>query len=140
MNDLLQLQNINMQTLDLNKRSWNLIGQLRVEGQVQVSGQARGPAPTAKLSLPDVVHRFKSMTTKRYSDGVKQYGWPQFFGRLWQRNYYEHIIRTDKSLDHIRQYILDNPMQWESDELNLDGVLKTAPRATRNNIKTYHEI
>ncbi len=43
-------------------------------GQPRNDGQPRGVAPT--LSLPDVVHRFKTMTTKRYTDGVKQSGWP----------------------------------------------------------------
>ena len=80
-------------------------------------GQARGPAPT-ELSLSDVVHRFKTMTTKRYTDGVKQKDWPPFRGRLWQRNYYEHVIRDDASLNLIRQYIMDNPSHWAEDEEN----------------------
>jgi putative transposase len=81
-------------------------------------GQAQGPAPTIGISLPDVVHRFKTMTTKRYADGVKQRGWPLFPGQLWQRNYYEHIIRDEESLNRIRQYIADNPAQWELDREN----------------------
>ncbi|MCK6509065.1 transposase [Myxococcota bacterium] len=81
-------------------------------GQAQI-GQAQGPAPT--LSLSDVIHRFKTLTTKRYADGVKQSGWQPFFGRVWQRNYYEHIIRDEKSLARIRQYILDNPIGWAFD-------------------------
>ena len=80
------------------------------------TGQARGPAPT--LSLSDVVHRFKTLTTKRYADGVKQSGWPPFPGRLWQRNYYEHIIRNEESLHRIRQYILENPLRWSLDREN----------------------
>lgn len=35
--------------------------------------------------------------------------------RFWQRNYYEHIIRNDKSLHRIQNYIINNPMQWEED-------------------------
>lgn len=80
-------------------------------------GQARGPAPTG-LSLPDVVHRFKTMTTKRYIDGVRQLGWLGFSGRLWQRNYYEHIIRDEASLTRIREYITNNPRQWALDREN----------------------
>jgi putative transposase len=79
-------------------------------------GQPQGVAPT--LSLPDVVHRFKTLTTKRYADGVKQLGWIPFDRRLWQRNYYEHIIRDEESLSRIRQYILDNPARWEFDREN----------------------
>ncbi|MER3453507.1 MAG: transposase [Acidimicrobiia bacterium] len=81
-------------------------------------GQARGPAPTGALSLPDVVHRFKTLTTKRYADGVKQCGWPAFPGRLWQRNYYERIIRDERALAHVREYIANNPRQYER---QLDG-------------------
>jgi len=81
------------------------------------TGQAQGPAPTGinNLSLPDVVHRFKTMTTKRYADGVKQNGWLRFKGRLWQRNYYEHIIRNDNDLNCIRDYISSNPLRWTED-------------------------
>jgi hypothetical protein len=41
--------------------------------------------------------------------------------RLWQPNYYEHIVRNDHSLDRIREYIDGNPARWESDELNANG-------------------
>ena len=70
------------------------------------------------LSLPDVVHRFKTMTTKRYIDGVKQHGWPRFNGKLWQRNYHEHIVRDDNESHRIREYIADNPKKWELDNNN----------------------
>ncbi|HAX61253.1 MAG TPA: transposase, partial [Elusimicrobia bacterium] len=56
------------------------------------NGQPQGVAPTG-LSLPDIVHRFKTMTTKRYIDGVKQNILPPFNKRIWQRNYWEHIVR-----------------------------------------------
>jgi REP element-mobilizing transposase RayT len=70
------------------------------------------------LSLPDVVQRFKSLTTARYRAGVLEHGWPPFPRRLWQRGYYEHIIRHDRSLSSIRRYIEDNPSRWPSDEEN----------------------
>jgi len=90
-----------------------------IDGQARgPDGQARGPAPTGALSLPDVVHRFKTLTTKRYADGVKQCGWPAFPGRLWQRNYYEHIIRDERALARIREYIANNPRQWARDRQN----------------------
>ena len=80
------------------------------------SGQPRGVAPT-KLSLFDVVHRFKTMTTKQYIDGVKFKNWQPFDHKLWQRNYFEHVIRNEQSLNKIREYILNNPYGWEKDEL-----------------------
>jgi REP element-mobilizing transposase RayT len=79
-----------------------------------IAGQARGPAPTG-LSLPDVVHRFKTMTTKKYTDGVKQNGWQPYPAKLWQRNYYEHIIRNEAAYLKIAEYIQTNPQRWEED-------------------------
>lgn len=58
------------------------------------------------------------MTTKRYADGVKQSGWLPFPGRLWQRGYYEHIIRNEESLGRIRAYIEANPLAWALDREN----------------------
>jgi REP element-mobilizing transposase RayT len=83
------------------------------------NGQPQGVAPTAVgLSLPEVVNRFKTMTTKRYADGVKQNGWPVFPGKLWQRNYYERVIRNVNELSAIREYITRNPQQWSMDTDN----------------------
>lgn len=88
--------------------------------QPHSAGQPRGVAPT--MSLPDVMHRFKTLTTKRYVNGVQSHGWLPFPGRLWQRNYYEHIIRTNEAVDRIRQYITENPLQWMVDRENPSGV------------------
>jgi putative transposase len=41
---------------------------------------------------------------------------------LWQRNYYEHIIRNDQSLARIRQYIIENPTRWTMDRENPHAV------------------
>lgn len=82
----------------------------------QKNGQPQGVAPT--LSLPDIVHRCKTMTTKRYTDGVKNSGWKIFNKKLWQRNYYEHVVRNDEDLNDIREYIINNPTNWSADEYN----------------------
>ncbi len=79
-----------------------------------VDGHPQGDAPT-DLSLSDVVHRFKTMTTKKYTDGVKQNGWQPFPAKLWQRNYYEHIIRDEMAYLKIAEYIQNNPQRWEED-------------------------
>lgn len=86
------------------------------QGIAPTTGRSREDEPT--LSLPDVVHRLKTMTTRLYADGVRQSGWLPFRGRLWQRNYYEHIIRDDDELNFVRQYILDNPARWDVDREN----------------------
>jgi putative transposase len=72
----------------------------------------------AGAPLPQIVQWFKTMTTNTYIQGVKRTGWAPFEGKLWQRNYYEHIIRNEDDLEHIRKYIADNPFAWESDNEN----------------------
>lgn len=78
-------------------------------------------APTGvrnvRTIIGDIVGAFKSTTTHKYIVGVKNNDWQSFDGKLWQRNYYEHIIRNEKSLDKIREYIIDNPQNWNQDEL-----------------------
>jgi hypothetical protein len=81
--------------------------------------------------LPEIVHRFKTLTTKRYTDGVKHSGWTRFQVRLWQRNYYEHIIRDEESLNRIREYILNNPAQWAFDPENPAATAAEPPNIWR---------
>ncbi len=68
-------------------------------------------------ALPTVIRSFKSAATKRINEYRDAAGEP-----VWQRNYYEHIIRSEKSLNHIRQYIADNPEQWDVDRDNMNAV------------------
>ena len=86
--------------------------------------QTRGSAATvssgmtvssgnAGISLSTVVQRYKSLTTRRYIEGVNELEWPAFRKRLWQRNYYERIIRNEIALERIRRYIEENPAQWK---------------------------
>jgi len=90
----------------------------QVEGVDGGPGRPQGVAPTKALSLPDVVHRFKSLTTARYRRAVRDQRWPPFAGRLWQRNYYEHVIRDEDDLDRVRRYIEENPLRWDEDPEN----------------------
>ncbi len=75
-------------------------------------------APCVNLPLSDNLRWFKTMTTNAYIRGVRTRGWPAFPGRLWQRNYWERIVRNERELTDIRRYIECNPAQWEWDELN----------------------
>jgi REP-associated tyrosine transposase len=70
------------------------------------------------VALAHVIQWFKTMSTNEYIRKVKQHDWPPFPGRLWQRNYYERIIRSDTELNRIREYIVQNPATWDTDELN----------------------
>jgi REP element-mobilizing transposase RayT len=66
-------------------------------------------------SLHELVRRFKSYTTHKYIEGVKHQGWTPFNRKLWQHNYYEHIIRNTNSYKAIANYIKQNPAKWETD-------------------------
>jgi len=79
---------------------------------------AEPPLEDHPVSLGQVVQWFKTMTTNDYIHGVKMQGWQPFPGRLWQRNYYEHIIRNDRGLERIRSYIEANPSRWTDDTEN----------------------
>jgi REP element-mobilizing transposase RayT len=64
-----------------------------------------------------MIQWFKTMTTNEYIRNVKQNHWEPFDGKLWQRNYYEQIVRDETSLRRIREYIVNNPCQWQQDKL-----------------------
>lgn len=78
-------------------------------------GRPQGHAPTGK-TVGDMLDAFKSITTVEYIHGVKQLGWVPFNGKLWQRDYYEHIIRDDRSYQTISEYITNNPSKWADDK------------------------
>ena len=64
-------------------------------------------------SIPTIIGSFKSAVTKqinilRNSKGMS----------VWQRNYYEHIVRDEASLNQIRNYIINNPLSWTEDRLH----------------------
>jgi REP element-mobilizing transposase RayT len=67
--------------------------------------------------LHRVVQWFKTMTTNEYIRGVKTKKWQSFRGKLWQRNYYEHIIRNKRSYQIISAYILKNPAKWTENQI-----------------------
>jgi len=75
-------------------------------------------SPQRKPTLGTIVQWFKTMTTNDYIKAVRMNNVGPFPGKLWQRNYYEHIIRDETDLNSIRQYIIDNPGKWEEDEEN----------------------
>ncbi|MEP6753991.1 MAG: hypothetical protein ABJA67_00705 [Chthonomonadales bacterium] len=67
------------------------------------------------------------MTTNEYIRHVKDGEWPSFPGRLWQRDYFEHVIRDEDELFAYWQYIVDNPAAWEFDPENLNEDEPTNP-------------
>jgi REP-associated tyrosine transposase len=78
--------------------------------------------PEKRIPLGEIVQWFKTMTTNEFIRGVKESGWPRFDRKLWQRDYFEHVIRDEKSLNNIRRYIRANPLMWPHDRDNLQSV------------------
>ncbi len=71
-----------------------------------------------RVTLGRIVQWFKTMTTNAYIRGVADRGWKPLVERLWQRNYYEHIVRDETELERICDYIENNPRTWKEDPDN----------------------
>jgi putative transposase len=80
-----------------------------------------------KMILPKVVGRFKMLTAKTINQNR------EIEGSFWQRNYYERVIRSEEDCQIIRQYIINNPAQWEMDEHYLiDRIAQSQPNHIEN--------
>ncbi len=105
------------------------VGATHASPVVGVPGPARathasplrnGPKPN---SIGTIVGSFKSAVTKHINHLRLTLGHP-----VWQRNYYEHVIRDDRDLAAIRDYIAGNPARWLVDEHYPGGIKRTAKR------------
>jgi REP element-mobilizing transposase RayT len=77
-------------------------------------------------ALGDVVGAFKSLVFKVYLDWIETND-PSRRAIFWQGNYYEHIIRNERELNAIRKYIMDNPVNWETDRDNIKNLRQLPP-------------
>lgn len=85
-----------------------------------VLGATQGSPPTkSNPTIGEYIKRFKTLSTKIYIENIKDNNWPRFDKRIWQRNYYERIIRDEEEYNTIRQYIQNNPLNWDGDEENV---------------------
>jgi putative transposase len=94
--------------LETPQSSQKPVASIALQSQRRLTG-----APTNRTSLAHVVRAFKSLSAIGVNKIRMTPGFP-----VWQRNYYEHIIRTGKSLDRLRRYIKENPARWHSDAEN----------------------
>lgn len=88
----------------------------------ECSGGSRGkrssetrPGPSSPKPLGRLIGAFKTVSAKRINETLATPG-----ARVWQRNYFEHVIRHEKALCAIRDYIRANPSQWARDPDNPD--------------------
>ena len=63
--------------------------------------------------MSEIIRGFKTFSAKRINEIKNTQGVP-----FWQRNYYEHIIRNERAYIAIRDYILNNPANWDKDQLH----------------------
>jgi len=78
---------------------------------------------TAKPNLSAVIGAFKSIVAVQWLEWLRENA-PMCSGRIWQRGYYERIVRNERQLNAIRQYIADNLRRWAEDRDNLDGLIE----------------
>ncbi|OGC80948.1 MAG: hypothetical protein A2W07_04205 [candidate division Zixibacteria bacterium RBG_16_43_9] len=83
-----------------------------VHGIIFIVGAGLKPAPT-KYPLSEIIRGFKTFSSRRINETRNMSGTP-----VWQRNYYEHVVRNEDELNCIREYILYNPLQWQFDREN----------------------
>jgi REP element-mobilizing transposase RayT len=85
-----------------------------IQTEQKIKGQTHRSVPT----ISTMIQWFKTMTTNEYIKEVKSGVLPPFDKRIWQRSFYDHIIRKNESLNKIREYIIINPQDWNNDEFN----------------------
>jgi REP element-mobilizing transposase RayT len=95
-------------------------------------GIAKKGAINRAPTLGEIVRTYKAASTRM----IRHRANPDF---AWQRNYYEHIIRNEESINRIRQYILDNPSCWAIDRENPDALNPEAENFWEKKIKTSPE-
>jgi putative transposase len=81
------------------------------ESNTIVGANGCSPLRMQPKSISSFVSGFKSICTKRINELRGTLAFP-----VWQRNYFEHVIRNDKELSEIRRYIENNPLKWMEDE------------------------
>ena len=69
-------------------------------------------------SVGAIVGNFKALVTRRVNHLPRTPG-----AKVWQRGYYDRIVRNERELDAIRRYIRDNPDRWDEDGDNLDALI-----------------
>jgi putative transposase len=102
------------------------VGALRGNAQQLRVEQRSAPTKTVQpRSLGAIVRAYKSAVTHAINASENQRG-----AVLWQRNYYDHIIRNDRELNNIRWYIVNNPLNWQLDRDNSQNIRNFSPSET----------
>lgn len=90
-------------------------GQHAVVGAVHEPPLRSSARERRGMLIPKLVGRFKTITAKQINERRNTPGTP-----VWQRNYYDHVIRNEADLNHIREYIQTNVLRWQLDRFHGD--------------------
>jgi len=99
-------------------RAWPDSWHCQKQGEYKIRPYWFRPRGTLAGSLGRVMQAFKSIPARAYILGIREQKWTPFRGRLWQRGYYEHVVRNPDELNRIREYIVNNPAGWFFDHEN----------------------
>ena len=102
---ILKINEMNMDTL----QSPNNMGDNMGDNTGDNTGECNSPLRSPSNTIGAIIRGYKSSVTK-------QFGLMGFDEKLWQRNYYEHIIRDEQSYQIISEYIINNPKKWADDK------------------------
>lgn len=100
-------------------------GVIVITGDVNIKtdvGDGFKPSPTGRMvvkshGLAEIVRAFKTFSARKINQERNAKG-----QKVWQRNYFEHVIRNKNSLNKIREYIYNNPRYWQTDDENPERV------------------
>lgn len=101
-----------------------------------IQGAGASPAPTGNASVSDIVGAYKSLVANGCLD-IWKLAWVgagftpaqiPTMGKLWQRDFYEHIIRNEQSYETISNYIINNPAKWNEDKFYAQAGLHPTPK------------
>ena len=95
----------------------------------KIVGNGLKPFPTHGLS--EIIRGFKTFSSRRINEMIKEGDNFQ-----WQKSFYDHVIRNEKSLTNLRQYIMYNPVKWE---LDIENIRSGAIRSSQKSCKDYYK-
>ena len=101
------------QTIGAIIRGYKIATIKRIKELVKRTEESKGEYSKGELQFAPTVPTVPTAPTARTREIIKSLAY-----KIWQRNYYEHIIRDEKAYINISNYIIENPVKWEVDQLN----------------------
>ncbi len=102
---IIVIKNVGVQNIEPNK---NIVGVQNIEPQHNIEPLQNKYQKIIPCSIGSIVRGYKIGVTKWFLQNTN-------IVNVWQRNYYEHIIRNEREFNKIREYIINNPLKWELD-------------------------